>query len=214
MTTRLSYSTGAKDLNTNFAVEVFISAMIINLFPAFLKPIAGRVLTRMPSSMKRATKHLAPIIEERLARESEYGSKDWLGKPNDVISWLLDEAKNEQRTVSDLVTRILAIEVAAIHTTAFCNALYQLAAHPEVIVPLREEVEATVEEFGWTKEAVGKMRKLDSFMKETLRFSGGGGLVNTRKVMQDFTFSDGTIVPAGTTIGMAAYMHHHDEVRG
>ncbi|KAJ4468686.1 cytochrome P450 [Lentinula edodes] len=203
------------DLNTNFAVEVFISAMIINLFPSFLKPIAGRFLTRMPSSMKRATKHLAPIIEERLAREDEYGTKDWPGKPNDLISWLLDEAKAEQREVSDLITRILAIEVAAIHTTstAFCNALYQLAAHPELVVPLREEVEAIVEESGWTKEGVGKMRKLDSFLKETLRFSGGGGIVNNRKVLTDFTFSDGTTVPAGTTIGVAAYMHHHDEAQ-
>ncbi|KAJ3785534.1 cytochrome P450 [Lentinula aff. detonsa] len=203
------------DLNTNFAVEVFISAMIINLFPAFLKPIAGRFLTRMPSSMKRATKHLAPIIEERLAKEYEYGTKDWPEKPNDLISWLLDEAQDEQRTVSDLVTRILAIEVAAIHTTstAFCNALYQLAAHPEVVAPLREEIEAVVEESGWTKEAVSKMRKLDSFLKETLRFSGGGGLVNNRKVLKDFTFSDGTTVPAGVTIGVAAYMHHHDEAQ-
>ncbi|KAF8825453.1 hypothetical protein HHX47_DHR7000510 [Lentinula edodes] len=165
------------DLNTNFAVEVFISAMIINLFPSFLKPIAGRFLTRMPSSMKRATKHLAPIIKERLAREDEYGTKDWPGKP------------------------------------AFCNALYQLAAHPELVVPLREEVEAIVEESGWTKEGVGKMRKLDSFLKETLRFSGGGGIVNNRKVLTDFTFSDGTTVPAGTIIGVAAYMHHHDEVQ-
>ncbi|KAH7867756.1 cytochrome P450 [Lentinula edodes] len=203
------------DLNTNFAVEVFISAMIINLFPSFLKPIAGHLLTRMPSSMKRATKHLAPIIEERLAREDEYGTKDWPSKPNDLISWLLDEAKAEQREVSDLITRILAIEVAAIHTTstAFCNALYQLAAHPELVVPLREEVEAIVEESGWTKEGVGKMRKLDSFLKETLRFSGGGGIVNNRKVLTDFTFSDGTTVPAGTTIGVAAYMHHHDEAQ-
>ncbi|KAJ3769084.1 cytochrome P450 [Lentinula raphanica] len=203
------------DLNTNFAVEVFISAMIINLFPSFLKPIAGRFLTRMPSSMRRANHHLRPIVEERLAKEEEYKAKDWPGKPNDLISWLLDEAKGEQRTASDLIMRVLAIEVAAIHTTstAFCNALYQLAAHPEVVAPLREEIEATVEESGWTKEAIGKMRKLDSFVKETLRFSGGGGFVNSRKVLKDFTFSDGTTVPAGVTVAVPAYMHHHEEER-
>ncbi|KAJ3712730.1 cytochrome P450 [Lentinula raphanica] len=167
------------DLNTNFAVEVFMSSMIINLFPSFLKPMAGRFLTRMPSK--------------------EYKTKDWPGKPNDLISWLLEEAKGEQRTASDLIMRVLAIEVAAIHTTAFCNALYQLATHPEVFASLREEIEATVEESGWTKEAIGKMRKLD--------------IVNSRKVLKDFTFSDGTTVPAGVTVAVPAFIHHHEEER-
>ncbi|KAE9395448.1 cytochrome P450 [Gymnopus androsaceus JB14] len=199
------------DLNTHFAVNVFLSAQIINRFPRFLKPIAGRFLTRMPASMKRANKHLAPIIEDRLAKEEEYKTKDWPGKPNDLISWLLDEAKNEQRTVPELVSRVLSIEVAAIHTTNFCNALYELAAHPEVIEPLREEIETVVKESGWTKEGISKMRKLDSFLKETLRFSGAGGLVDRRKVLQDFTFSNGTTVPAGVTISVPSYVHHHDE---
>ncbi|KAE9389794.1 cytochrome P450 [Gymnopus androsaceus JB14] len=198
------------DLNTHFAVNVFISAQIINLFPGFLKPIAGHFLTRMPASMKRANKHLAPIIKDRLAKEEEYQTKDWPGKPNDLISWLLDEAKDE-RTVPELVLRVLAVEVAAIHTTAFCSTLYELTAHPEVIEPLREEIETVVKESGWTKEGISKMRKLDSFLKETLRFSGNVGLSVSRKVLQDFTFSNGTTVPAGVTIGVPAYMHHHDE---
>jgi len=202
------------DLNTHFAVNVFLSATIINIFPGFLKPIAGRLLTRMPASMKRAAKHLAPMIEERLMMEDQHQSKDWPGKPNDLISWLLDEAtEDKQRTVSELVTRVLAIEVAAIHTTssAFCNALYELAAHPDIVGHLREEVQAAVKESGWTKESISKMRKLDSFLKETLRLSGSGGFVNTRKVMEDFTFSDGTTVPAGMIIAVSAYMAHHDE---
>ncbi|KAE9389796.1 cytochrome P450 [Gymnopus androsaceus JB14] len=201
------------DLNTHFAVNVFLSAQIINLFPGFLKPIAGRFLTRMPASMKRAKKHLAPIIEDRLAKEEEYQTRDWPGKPNDLISWLLDEAKDEQRTVPDLVSRVLVVEVAAIHTTstAFCSTLYELAAHPEVVEPLREEIETVVKDSGWTKEGISKMRKLDSFLKETLRFSSSGGLVDQRKVLQDFTFSNGTTVPAGVTVGVSAYVHHHDE---
>lgn len=43
--------------------------------------IAGRLLTRMPASMKRAAKHLAPMIEERLVMEDQHQSKDWPGKP-------------------------------------------------------------------------------------------------------------------------------------
>jgi cytochrome P450 len=101
-----------------------------------------------------------------------------------------------------------------VQSTAFCNALYELAAHPEIVQPLRKEVETAVEEAGWTKEGISRMRKLDSFLRETLRFSGFGGFVNGRKVLKDFTFSNGTTVPAGMTIAVAAYMHHHEEVRG
>jgi len=42
---------------------------------------------------------------------------------------------------------------------------------PEYIQPLREEVESIVKEQGWTKASLINMRKLDSFLRETLRVS-------------------------------------------
>ena len=48
--------------------------------------------------------------------------------------------------------------------------LYDLANHSEYIQPLREEIEAVVQEEGWTKAAMGKLRKLNSFAKESMRF--------------------------------------------
>ena len=54
----------------------------------------------------------------------------------------------------------------------FTHALFYLAAHPQCIQPLREEVEGIVEKDGWTKTALGKMHKVDSFVKECLRMQG------------------------------------------
>jgi hypothetical protein len=51
----------------------------------------------------------------------------------------------------------------------FTHALYNLAAHPEYIAPLREEIEFLVTSEGWEKSTLAKMRKLDSFLKESLR---------------------------------------------
>ncbi|KIK55509.1 hypothetical protein GYMLUDRAFT_248560 [Collybiopsis luxurians FD-317 M1] len=203
------------DLNTHFAIDVFMSAAIINMFPQILKPLAGRFLTKMPASMKRATKLLQPIIQDRLAREEEHGGKAWPGKPNDLISWLIDEAKGGLRNIHQIIARVLAIEAAAINTTSttLCNSLYQLAtASPSIVQMLREEVDEIIAEYGWSKQGISKMCKLDSFLRETSRFSGAGGFVNRRKVMKDFTFSNGVTVPAGTTLCTAAYMHHHDKV--
>lgn len=33
-----------------------------------------------------------------------------------------------------------------------------------------------------------------------------------RMALKDFTFSNGTVVPAGTIVGVASYGMHHDEV--
>jgi hypothetical protein len=52
--------------------------------------------------------------------------------------------------------------------------LYDLAAHPEYVTPMREEVEAVIAAEGWTKAAMGKMRRVDSFVKESQRLAIGG----------------------------------------
>ena len=64
----------------------------------------------------------------------------------------------------------------------FTQALFHLAANPQYMQPLREEVEEIVEKDGWTKIGVGKMRKVDSFLKECLRMEG-------LKLSKLFTFS-------------------------
>ena len=76
------------------------------------------------------------------------------------------------------------------------------------------------------------MRKVDSFIKESQRFFGLGvgerpflfahlfrfeylscPLVSmTRKVLKDFTFSNGTVIPAGCILNIASFPMHHDGV--
>ena len=53
------------------------------------------------------------------------------------------------------------------------HALYDLASMPEYIAPLREEVEAIIATDGWTKNALAKMWKVDSFLKESMRLADG-----------------------------------------
>jgi hypothetical protein len=42
---------------------------------------------------------------------------------------------------------------------------------PQYLQPLREEVEATVSKEGWTKSAMSKLYKVDSFLKESMRLN-------------------------------------------
>lgn len=64
-----------------------------------------------------------------------------------------------------------------LHLTAwqtFTNSLYELASRPEYVEPIRQEIEAVITEDGWTKVAMARMRKLDSFLKEAQRVNGIG----------------------------------------
>lgn len=113
------------------------------------------------------------------------------------------------------------------------HALFDLASRQGYVQPLREEAEAVIRTEGWTKLALNKMVKLDSFIKESQRHSGltsrkcsdrsvgrQGYLRLTppavsinRKALKPFTFSDGTHIPQGTFFNVAVSAIHHDETK-
>jgi DNA-binding SARP family transcriptional activator len=58
-----------------------------------------------------------------------------------------------------------------------CHILHNLLTRPEYEQPIREEIIAVIKEEGWSKTAMGKLRKLDSFIKESLRVTPAPGIV-------------------------------------
>ncbi|KAJ2913479.1 hypothetical protein MD484_g6916, partial [Candolleomyces efflorescens] len=131
---------------------------------------------------------------------------------DDLISWLVEGAPLEHRNVEDITAKVMLINFAAIHTTAITttNVLFNLAARQEYIAPLRSEIEKVTRAHGWTKDAMGRLQKLDSFMKESSRLSGIVGLSMSRKAKKDFTFSNGLTIPAGYTVAVASEGIHTD----
>ncbi|KAI6098493.1 cytochrome P450 [Pisolithus sp. B1] len=193
------------DLNSRFAIDLATDANILKMFPMFLVPLVSKILPNTAASIRRAMKHLDPIIKERLSCMRERGD-DWCDKPNDVLQWLIDE--KQESSTKQLTLRVLTINFASIHT--FAQALYNLAAHPQYVQPLREEVEAVIRQHGWTKEAIALMRKVDSFLAETLRLEGVTTTSVQRKAMKNLTLSDGTFIPMGTHLSVLTHAIHHD----
>jgi len=180
-------------LNVDFTVDAVKAALVLSLFPGFLQPLVGSCLTHVKNSRRKAERLLVPLIEERNRLPPEE-------RPNDMLSWLMEDAVGEEKNPSNLTQRMLGVNWVAIHTTSlsFTYAMYRLLAHPECIQPLREEVTSVITEQGWTRASLLSMRKLDSFLREALRISGAPAIVMERKAMKDFTFSDGTFIPKGT----------------
>ncbi|KAF8330121.1 cytochrome P450 [Amanita rubescens] len=186
------------ELNKQFAVDFVKSTHILRMFPRILKPIVAPFLN-VTKGIKRGLRHIGPLVKEREGLEARYG-KDWQDRPNDVLTWLVEISKGQEPwTIREITSCILIINFAAIHTTT-------LAPHPEYLQPLRQEIKAAIEEEGWSKAAVSKMTKLDSFIKETMRVAPIGASIllsavtMQRRTAKDFTFSDGTTIPAGNFI--------------
>ncbi|KAI9434726.1 cytochrome P450 [Lactarius indigo] len=198
-------------LNLNFAVNVMKFATIIGMFPKPLKPIVARVLSNLPSQIRQEMEFIRPMVEERFARMEEFG-EDWDDKPNDLLMWLMSEAKGVEKSLAGLARRMLVVNFAAIHTTSitFTNALYRLLSNPEYVEPLRHDVEIAVAEEGWTKAGMDKMHKIDSFLRETQRLDSLDYLSLFRLALRPFTFSNGVTVPAGTLIAAPTGAIHRD----
>ncbi|KZO94405.1 cytochrome P450 [Calocera viscosa TUFC12733] len=199
-------------ISRDFSGTVIQGGFLINLFPRFLKPLVGRYFTAAPKATRGVEKYLVPVIEERWAKERELGEAWNEQKPFDLLQWVMDAAPEGQHDAKDITSRILGVNFASTHTTSlsFTHVIYWLAARPEFVPALREEVAAAVAEHGWTKAALNQMRKVDSFVKECMRLTGIGASAMGRKAMRDVTLSDGTFVPRGAKVMLNLYGIHHD----
>ncbi|KZT08801.1 cytochrome P450 [Laetiporus sulphureus 93-53] len=200
------------DIALNFTADVGKGRAIMMATPTILKPLVGRLLPWSRRAVRQFSAMMKAVIEERIKQLEKHG-RDWSDKPNNFMTWLVEEAMATGKTVDLVVQALLASNFVAIHTssTSITHALFHLAANPEHIHPLREEVESFIKTEGWTKIALGKMWKLDSFMRESQRMNGIGCISIIRKVLKDVTLSDGTVIPAGTIVGSAAESTHYDD---
>ncbi|KAJ7168739.1 cytochrome P450, partial [Mycena filopes] len=205
--------------NVEFALDVIRSAQRIALFPHFLRPLVAPFISHKSKCFATALELLGPMLENRLEKERELGP-EWVGKPNDFISWLLEAAPDHRvPTTPDLVLRMLVTNFASIHTSsmAFTHALFDLAAHPEHLRPLQEEVERVIDAEGghWSKAALNGMVLVDSFLRESQRLNIPEPVNMNRKVMvkEGFRLSDGTILPHGAIVCVAAQATHRDAAK-
>ncbi|KAF7367730.1 hypothetical protein MSAN_00836900 [Mycena sanguinolenta] len=132
----------------------------------------------------------------------------FLRPQNDFISWMLNIVDEDQKAVLPLTLRILSVNMVL-----FTQALFDLTTYPEYLLPMREEAERVVAEEGWSKAALNSMVKIDSFLRESQRINTSGLLEMTRKVIakEGFRFSDGTVLPYGSYVAVAARPTHYDE---
>ncbi|KAF5853810.1 hypothetical protein GGP41_006589 [Bipolaris sorokiniana] len=186
------------EIAVNFTNETTIAAFAVKNCNRWLRPFKASRLSeiqQLQNRHKRATKFFEPIIRQR--QQSNQKSFD------DMLQWLMDRAKSSgvSMDVSSLIRQQLTLTVAAIHTTAMTatNSLFSLAAMPEYLEPLREEIHTVLEDNGGslTPRALQQLVKLDSFIKEVGRCLPASF---ARYVRKPFTLSNGQHIPAGVIV--------------
>ena len=165
------------NISVNFTRDVFMTVHELTMIPKLFRPFYAWMFNSkkvLNSYKKKAEILLAPTIQSRLEEErlAEQNGAVY-EKPNDMLQWLTDLVQPHHKNIESLSELQLTTIFVSISTTSnsFLNALYDLAAHQECIQPIREEIEAVISANDGVldKIALRKMRKTDSFFKESMR---------------------------------------------
>jgi hypothetical protein len=173
-----------RDATINFTVDAMTGINAILAYKPFFRPFVApfvpelrRVKEYRTFAARKLEPYFAPLVAEfeangKVSEETEDGES------LNLVHWVLRhfEGKHKKVDVADLGEEQMLAAFAAIHTTSMNTSysLYDLAAHPEYAAELREELERVLDEEGFEdrrlrKSSMPKLKKLDSFLKESQR---------------------------------------------
>jgi len=182
-----------------------------------MAPFIATFTMRNHQASKIMIQHLTPLVDHRMSIKQRQAERKTNGgffgdsnhrddeedKPCDIIQFFIDSTfrhSNEQKATASsswsaqkIVQVILGIWFAAVHQPAMSMvyALQDLVDYPEYLEHLRQELTSN------SAEAIDSLPLLDSFLKESSRLHPSDAISMRRKVLQPFTFSDGTHLRAG-----------------
>ncbi|KAJ5485673.1 cytochrome P450 [Penicillium diatomitis] len=182
-------------LSQAYVRELFSAVSELHTWRPSLRSVVQWFLphTSACQALARKARVMIDEVVERRAEESHLAQRQGrkARRYNDVLSWTSHMPSNKLH-LGDIQ---LALAVAALFTTseALRQTLTDLAEHPELVAPLRREIEELISRHGLCQAALQKMDMLDSLMKESQRQTPG-------LAIRDTTLPDETLIPRGSHI--------------
>ncbi|CAI7650500.1 unnamed protein product [Penicillium pancosmium] len=234
------------DISVNYTIDAFNAARELRQWLTILRPVAQYFLT----TTRKLRMHLSQgklIIDAEIKRRHQAAKNktdsesENAPRLQDTLDWYESLSKSSGRSVN-ISNGQIALSLAAIHTTSnlLTNVMYDLAAYPEYIQPLRDEIQAVVAEDGCLKKSsLLKLRLMDSVMKETQRTHpvsmsefnplktptrGQSSRPGTplpyelprfslnRLARKEIPLSDGTVIPKGAMIGVSTHTNEDETI--
>jgi ent-kaurene oxidase len=212
----------------DYTRDVFIAIILLKLYPRWLRGLAKYTIPHMWYTW-RHTKIATRVVKEALQHPEDGDAI------HGVYNALSEDGKMDYLTQG---RSQLGLAMAGVHTTVrlVCQVLFDLAARPEYIPILHEEILSVLGTGTdkYTVENFTLLKKLDSVMKESMRLHGSVSKSSPllpyqsfqyatstsrnlqkaasfrRKVLKPTTLSDGTFLPAGIFINIPTNSLSHD----
>ncbi len=126
------------------------------------------------ANRRRAAEIVQPIIDKQLQASDDVDT----GEP-DAIQWWLGASAGRTPTALQIADDFLFLGIASIHSSSATSLsiLYDLLDRPETTREILNEIQTTHSECPggrWTREALTRLERLDSFMAESFRFRLAG----------------------------------------
>ncbi|KAJ5703643.1 hypothetical protein N7493_011568 [Penicillium malachiteum] len=202
----------------NYTIDAFNGARELREWPTILRPLVHYFLPSM-----RKVRNGFSIAQGIVKREVEKrhmirdGTLPPDGPPRthaDALDWF-EEISKSSNLPFDMTRGQVGLSVAAIHTTSnlLTNIMYDLAAYPEYIQPLRDEIAAMIAEDGILKKSsLLKLKLMDSVMKESQRIHPVSLTSLNRLTLQEIPLSNGTVIPKGALVAVSSHINFDETV--
>lgn len=159
-----------------YTIDVMAVSTALRPYLAFLRPLVYPWLEsvkRLQGHVQKARQSLYPVFA---ARAPDTTSETPAEKHLDMAQWMVESARGDDQDHDVLTLKMLFLTLASVHTSSMTvtHALFDLCAMPEYIQPLRQELCEVLAKYGWTREGVYNLKRLDSFLKESQRMNHPG----------------------------------------
>lgn len=187
-------------------------------FPAFLQPFLVWLLPakwRLQRGWRELRRFVVPEVHRQMAESTCEDPKDGMTSPS-LIAWMVKDGRTELERDPHLLTTLVG-SIAAGSTYSIgnfiCQALSDLAAHPEVLDVVRAEIRARHAQIGgcWGFATLRGLDNLESAMKETARLTPGTLIVYSRVVQCDHILENGTLLRKGQFVTISGPSRTRDE---
>ncbi|KAH6858992.1 cytochrome P450 [Alternaria rosae] len=185
-------------------VMVYFSAVgELHAYPAWSRRIIQRFFSPNASACRRHVARAREIMRDVLAdreRRVEEAKAEGRDIPvwNDALAWTQAAPGGKEAEAGDLQ---LSLAMAAMFTTSelFRQVLIDVASHPDIIAPLREESQQQIAKHGISVAATNGMVFMDSVLKESQRRSAAAVALE-RVALRDVKLPTGHTLQRGTHI--------------
>ncbi|KAK1675800.1 cytochrome P450 [Colletotrichum godetiae] len=189
-------------VSSDYTAAAFGVGYEVGQWPRWSRPYVHWFLPacwRVRSLLAEARATLKPYIQRRDRIKAEALAR---GETKDLFDDAIEWFEKESPEKRDQATTQISLSLVAIHTTTdlLTQTMIDLAEHPELVQPLRDELVRVLGAEGLKKTALYNLKLMDSVIKESQRMKPV--LLSTwrRLVKKDITLSNGFVLRKGLKI--------------